>query len=257
MTPFSPLQAAGMALVIVLMGFFGGLVMSAIKRDRGVKDWGHLIAGHGGFIDRLDSVIFSAPDLLPPDPLFLVRDMTGDRRPLASRDTGWAKATARWLTATRVTPNQISFGSMVAGLLLGRFILGRWRMRTVRFASVFLILGAAFCQARLICNLLDGMVAVEGGKSGPDGPFWNEFPDRVADILIFAGIGLGLGQPGLGFAAAAMAVLTAYTRELGGKNGAPADFCGPMAKQHRMATVTVAAVIAVVRTDLGLAWHHA
>jgi len=61
MTPFTPLQAAGMSLVIIVMGFLGGLVMSAIKRDRGVKDWGHLIAGHGGFIDRLDSVIFSAP----------------------------------------------------------------------------------------------------------------------------------------------------------------------------------------------------
>lgn len=60
-TPFSPWQAALMALVITLCGFFGGLVMSAIKRDRGVKDWGHLIAGHGGFIDRLDSVVFSAP----------------------------------------------------------------------------------------------------------------------------------------------------------------------------------------------------
>ncbi|HEV7258073.1 MAG TPA: phosphatidate cytidylyltransferase [Bosea sp. (in: a-proteobacteria)] len=61
MTPFSMLQSAFLSLVIVLMGFFGGLVMSAIKRDRGVKDWGHLIAGHGGFIDRLDSVVFSAP----------------------------------------------------------------------------------------------------------------------------------------------------------------------------------------------------
>ncbi|MFX0545378.1 phosphatidate cytidylyltransferase [Roseovarius sp. S1116L3] len=60
-TPFTPLQAFAISLVITLMGFFGGLVMSAIKRDRGVKDWGHLIAGHGGFIDRLDSVIFSAP----------------------------------------------------------------------------------------------------------------------------------------------------------------------------------------------------
>ncbi|MFD1880895.1 phosphatidate cytidylyltransferase [Paracoccus pacificus] len=60
-TPFSVLQAAGMSVVITIMGFLGGLVMSAIKRDRGVKDWGHLIAGHGGFIDRLDSVIFSAP----------------------------------------------------------------------------------------------------------------------------------------------------------------------------------------------------
>ncbi|MBK6466765.1 MAG: phosphatidate cytidylyltransferase [Rhodobacter sp.] len=61
MTPFSLTEAAGMCLVITLMGFFGGLVMSAIKRDKGVKDWGHLIAGHGGFIDRLDSVIFAAP----------------------------------------------------------------------------------------------------------------------------------------------------------------------------------------------------
>ncbi|MDP3196739.1 phosphatidate cytidylyltransferase [Tabrizicola sp.] len=61
MTPFSPLEAASMCILITLMGFFGGLVMSAIKRDRGIKDWGHLIAGHGGFLDRLDSVIFAAP----------------------------------------------------------------------------------------------------------------------------------------------------------------------------------------------------
>ncbi len=61
MTPFSLTEAAGMCLAVTLMGFFGGLVMSAIKRDKGVKDWGHLIAGHGGFIDRLDSVIFAAP----------------------------------------------------------------------------------------------------------------------------------------------------------------------------------------------------
>ncbi len=60
-TPFTPFQAGLLALVITLMGFFGGLVMSAIKRDRGVKDWGHLIEGHGGLIDRLDSVVFSAP----------------------------------------------------------------------------------------------------------------------------------------------------------------------------------------------------
>jgi phosphatidate cytidylyltransferase len=62
-TPFSPLQAAGMSLIATLMAFLGGLVMSAIKRDRGVKDWGHLIEGHGGMLDRLDSVAFSAPIL--------------------------------------------------------------------------------------------------------------------------------------------------------------------------------------------------
>lgn len=61
MTPFGVLASAGLALMIALLGFFGGLVMSAIKRDRGIKDWGHLIEGHGGFIDRLDSVVFSAP----------------------------------------------------------------------------------------------------------------------------------------------------------------------------------------------------
>lgn len=60
-TPFGPLQAAAMALVISLTGFLGGLVMSAIKRDRGVKDWGNLIEGHGGMLDRVDSVCFAAP----------------------------------------------------------------------------------------------------------------------------------------------------------------------------------------------------
>jgi phosphatidate cytidylyltransferase len=60
-TPFSPLEAGAFALLINLMGFFGGLVMSAIKRDRGVKDWGWMIEGHGGVLDRLDSVIFAAP----------------------------------------------------------------------------------------------------------------------------------------------------------------------------------------------------
>ncbi len=60
-TPFTPLQAALMALVINTMGFFGGLVMSAIKRELGVKDWGRMIEGHGGMLDRLDSVVFAAP----------------------------------------------------------------------------------------------------------------------------------------------------------------------------------------------------
>jgi phosphatidate cytidylyltransferase len=60
-TPFSLLQAAGMALVIAICGFFGGLVMSAIKRDRGVKDWGQMIEGHGGMLDRMDSLVFAAP----------------------------------------------------------------------------------------------------------------------------------------------------------------------------------------------------
>ena len=60
-TPFSPLEAAAMSLAITLMGFAGGLVMSAVKRDRGVKDYGSLIEGHGGVLDRIDSLLFAAP----------------------------------------------------------------------------------------------------------------------------------------------------------------------------------------------------
>ena len=60
-TPFAWWQAALIAILVNLMGFAGGLVMSAIKRDRGVKDWGAMIEGHGGMLDRLDSLCFSAP----------------------------------------------------------------------------------------------------------------------------------------------------------------------------------------------------
>jgi len=90
------------------------------------------------------------------------------------------------------------------------------------------------------------MVAVEGGKGEADGPFWNEFPDRIADLMIFAGVGYGIGMPGLGWAAGAFAVLTAYVRELGRATGNPSDFSGPMAKQHRMATITAAGLASLL-----------
>ncbi|MGJ7038744.1 phosphatidate cytidylyltransferase [Shinella sp. BE166] len=61
LTPFSPLEAGALAGLACIMGFFGGLVASAIKRDRGVKDWGHMIEGHGGMLDRADSLVFAAP----------------------------------------------------------------------------------------------------------------------------------------------------------------------------------------------------
>jgi phosphatidylglycerophosphate synthase len=168
--------------------------------------------------------------------------MTGDRRPLASRNTRWAQAIARRLASMNVTPNRISQASMLAAAFAG---LAFWLTgETQDGARVTLFIAAAlFCQLRLLCNLFDGMVAVEGGKGEADGPFWNEFPDRVADVLIFVGAGYGIGAPALGFAAAAFAVLTAYVRELGRANGAPSDFSGPMAKQHRMATITLAAVL--------------
>jgi phosphatidylglycerophosphate synthase len=169
---------------------------------------------------------------------------SGDRRPLASRNTRWARSIAQWLASKSVTPNHISQASMVAAALAGAafFLSGQG---TGWGRVVFLLLAAAFCQLRLLCNLFDGMVAVEGGKGAADGPFWNEFPDRVADILILVGAGAGIGLPSLGWAAASFAVLTAYVRELGRATGQPSDFSGPMAKQHRMATITVAAALSI------------
>jgi phosphatidate cytidylyltransferase len=60
-TPFSPLQAMGMSFIIVLMGFLGGLALSAVKRSLGAKDWGSMIEGHGSMLDRIDSISFAAP----------------------------------------------------------------------------------------------------------------------------------------------------------------------------------------------------
>ena len=167
-----------------------------------------------------------------------------DRRPLASRSTDWAVRLTKWLARTSITPNQISIASMVAAAISAAafFVAGQ---ADGALRIVGLLSGAVFCQLRLICNLLDGMVAVEAGKGSPDGAFWNEFPDRISDILIFVGLGYGIGLPELGLAAAAAAVLTAYVRELGRASGQPADFSGPMAKPHRMATITLAAIITV------------
>ncbi|CAN7493952.1 CDP-alcohol phosphatidyltransferase family protein [Bosea sp. LjRoot237] len=173
----------------------------------------------------------------------MVRD--DDRRPLASRDSGWARGIARRLSAVDITPNQISMASMVmAGVAGAAFWLASTAASGPRAA--LLLAAALFCQLRLLCNLFDGMVAIEGGKQAADGPFWNEFPDRIADILILTGAGYGAGVPALGWAAAGFAVLTAYTRELGRNCGLPADFSGPMAKQHRMATITAAALLSLL-----------
>lgn len=167
-----------------------------------------------------------------------------NRRPLASRQTGWAARVTRWLAGTRVTPNQISVAGMVAAAGAGAAFwaaggcIGWGR-------AVLLVLAAALCQLRLLCNLFDGMVAVEAKRGARDGGFWNEFPDRVSDLLIILGVGLSVGDATLGWAAAAMAFLTAYLRELGVNCGLAADFSGPMAKQHRMALVTGAALLSL------------
>ena len=175
--------------------------------------------------------------------------MPADRRPIASRNTRIAARIARALADRGVSPNRISQASMGFAALAGAAF---WASGVVSgpLSGVLLALAAVGCQLRLLCNLFDGMVAVEGGRGAPDGPFWNEAPDRLADILILAGMGYGAGVPALGWAAASLAVLTAYIRELGSAQGQAADFRGPMAKPQRMALATGAAVLAIFLPQL-------
>lgn len=160
-----------------------------------------------------------------------------DRRPIAARGAGWTRGLLRLLLATPVTPNQISVFSIVFAALGASALLGVTE-------RPWLGLVAALCiQLRLICNLMDGLVAVEGGRSSKLGALYNEFPDRIADSLLIVAAGYAVAQPWLGWAGALAAALTAYVRVSGGALGLPQDFRGPMAKQHRMAVLTVASLI--------------
>ena len=94
-----------------------------------------------------------------------------------------------------------------------------------------------------MCNLLDGMVAIEGGKKSPVGSLYNEFPDRIADSLFIVALGYAIGWPALGWFGALAAALTAYIRVFGGSLGFDQDFRGPMAKQQRMTVLTAACVV--------------
>ncbi|UTP40597.1 CDP-alcohol phosphatidyltransferase family protein [Phenylobacterium sp. LH3H17] len=172
-----------------------------------------------------------------------------NRRPLKTRGAAWARGLAAAMARAGISPDAISAGSVVFAVLgLVLFIAAGFAEGLSRGAH---LIGAGLCiQLRLVCNLLDGMVAVEHGKGGTSGPIWNELPDRIADALFLVGAGYCAAASGmvfaaaLGWAAAVLAVLTAYVRELGRGLGLPADFSGPMAKPHRMAALTGACVVA-------------
>ena len=157
---------------------------------------------------------------------------TPARRPLATRDSRWARRMAAALARSAVTPNQISMISIVFACA-GAYAL-------VRATPLALLLAAVCVQLRLLCNLLDGMVAIEGGKQSPVGALYNEFPDRIADSVLLVALGYAALIPWLGWFAALLAAFTAYVRATGGALGLTQDFRGPMAKPQRMAVLTIA-----------------
>jgi phosphatidylglycerophosphate synthase len=132
------------------------------------------------------------------------------------------------------------FASMAGGAAVAgtSFISPAWPL----FACA-----AAMMQVRLLANLFDGMVAIEGGRASPVGELYNEVPDRVSDTAFFVGMGYALGgTPEVGYWAAILAVMTAYVRAAGGVAGGPQEYCGPMAKPQRMAIGTVGCLLAAV-----------
>lgn len=175
---------------------------------------------------------------------------TDNRRPLKTRTKGWAVGLARALGRARVRPNHISALSVVfAALGAALMLIGGTDDGAGVGRGVALVLAAVCIQLRLLCNMIDGMVAVEHGMGSATGPVWNELPDRIADVLFIAAAGYAAASDlpageWLGWLAAVLAVLTAYVRELGRGLGHAADFSGPMAKPHRMFVLTLTCLIA-------------
>ncbi len=166
------------------------------------------------------------------------------RRPLRTRDTRWAAGLARTLLRTGLRPNGVSILSVVFAVAGGACL---WLVSRGELPAIPLWLGAAvLIQLRLLCNLMDGMLAVEGGLRTPDGDLYNEFPDRLSDPLLLAALGYAGGDEAshlLGWLCACGALLTAAVRLHGATLTGTHDFRGPMAKPHRMALATAACLL--------------
>lgn len=179
---------------------------------------------------------------------------TDARRPLKVRSAKLFQRLAKYLSNKDITPNQISVASVFFALLSGICLVSLPYLQGGAFITIA-ILAAIFIQCRLLCNLFDGMVAIEGGKSTASGELFNDIPDRIADPIILIAAGYAVTSfswaSTLGWSAALLAVLTAYIRTLSASIGAPADFSGPMAKQHRMAVMTLACIITAIESLLG------
>src|SRR5437867_3071245 len=166
-----------------------------------------------------------------------------DRRPIATRNRKWAQAVTVWLASRNVSPNAISIAGMwaciVAGIALG--------LTSISDYQILWLVAALGAQLRLTANMLDGMVALKSGRASKVGELYNEIPDRVSDAAVFIGAGFAWGgNVTLGYIATILAIFTAYVRAAGKIAGAPNEFCGPMAKQHRMLVITVACVYSAI-----------
>lgn len=179
------------------------------------------------------------------------------RRVIPTRSKTWARQTAQWAQAKGATPNSISIASIVfAAIGCALYVLAGKQSDTAR--AVLIVIAAVMIPLRLLCNMLDGMIAVEGGLQSATGDLFNEVPDRFSDVLLIAGAGYAASQDlrvvTLGWIAACAAVLTAYVRSLGAAQGIRNHFEGPMAKPQRMHVLIGASLLTILEPIFD--WPH-
>ncbi len=166
-----------------------------------------------------------------------------DRRPIATRNRKWAQNATAWLASRNVSPDAISIAGMCA-CIIGGVALG---LTSIVDYRILWLIGALGAQLRLTANMLDGMVAITSRRTSKTGELYNEVPDRLSDAAVFIGAGYAWGgNVTLGYVATILAIFTAYVRAAGKIAGAPNEFCGPMAKQHRMLVMTLICVYAAI-----------
>jgi phosphatidylglycerophosphate synthase len=176
-----------------------------------------------------------------------INNSNGDvsRRPIKARGTSWAASVAKTLQGAGVTPNQVSVMSAVWSCLGAALMVAS--PNAAMLVKSGLLIGTGFCiQMRLLCNLFDGMIAIEGGKKSVVGELFNEFPDRISDSVLLVAAGYVADSAELGWLCALLAMGTAYVRAFGAHLTGKQDFAGPMAKQHRMFVLTVALLVSAL-----------
>jgi phosphatidylglycerophosphate synthase len=173
------------------------------------------------------------------------------RRPIALREHPLITFAADLLILWDAAPNAISLASVGCSVLTAVAILATPAV-PVAWAAALLVIAALGIALRGLCNVLDGLVAIEGGRGTRTGPLFNEIPDRISDSLLLVALGAASGSALLGAIAALFAVATAYVRLLGGALLGTQSFAGPMAKQQRMTVAAAACLAGAALAPFGL-----
>lgn len=151
------------------------------------------------------------------------------RRPIAAAFRRTARGAVRLCVRWRVHPDVVSYLSIVASAIAAVLFWGSGRMPWC------LLVAPLFCYVRLWLNMLDGMVALASRQASPRGEILNDLPDRISDVLIFAGVAhSGIATPPVAYWTAILALLTAYVGTLGQAVGVQREFSGVMSKPWRM-----------------------